>query len=1127
MISKSMRLRPVGWVSGVVVVATSALTLGLPLAGTAAAAASAVSATPTSQNVKAGSTANITVTSTGTPTDISYTILSDPNGAYGGAPATFPNAVVCQVSPTASPSTCQIAGKNATTGGTVTVRVFDDTNSDGKFTAGEPSQDVTVTFTTTPFSINLTPDNSTVAAGNCATYTATATDAAGNPAAGWSLNLSAAETVPHGNTTDPAFCAVTNGSTVTPAGAPAVNGITTTNDNGTTQTNTLNGTATTDGSGKVIFGILSNVTGTVTITASSGSASDTSTETVVASGQNAVTTLSVSPTSFTGYTGTSPSFTVTATNGSTPIQGVTVNYFFASGDPDAAQASNTNPAQCAGTTNGSGQVTCTYTNNPPAAGTDHITFYVNQTNGAGPHTNGLDTGEPNTTATATFSTPPAISSANSTVTCATPGGTPAPGATCSIPPDQHSVTFTATVNDASNKPVSGAIVTWTFTGSEVTAGRVSPTSGQSTTDANGVATFTVTDSAPADTGTITATAKVGTQSAGSATATFHNRVPSSMTIKPALQTVTNGGAVSEVVTVVDQYGTGVSGQSITYTVSGRNAGKSGTVTTGSDGTAMINYTDTNVNPGSNSDTITATDTSANAPTAGQGNPATATVQYIAGSTTASSVTIDVSNSCNLPAGTPSSSNPGTSGAGSTSNGFNTTTTADHQVCALVKNSDGTALAGKSVTFTVDKGFVSATNHATQANSSSSVTVTTGSNGVAQVFVGSTQSGTQTVTAKSDNATASGTIQYGPPSTIAARNVSLAPPTATIAPPGSSQKFTATVIDEFGNPVPQVQVQFSLSGPGTIGGGSSSFQVTDANGQASVTVSTTSTDSGSGTLTADIGQFNFNNCNQPAGSTTTGGPPGPDANAKTAGNCTATSTYKVTTAAPPPPSAASLPAERAGSRNNFRGSLTSGPANSSFGFGNSGDVPLWGDWDGDGTPSMGVYRPSNRTFYLANNANTGVAIQVTIGNAGDLPAAGDFNGDGTDSIALFRPSTGMWYITNNDHSVAQSFRYGSNGDRPLVGDWTGSGHSSVGVYRPSTGQFFRIGHAGIRFGNIGDTPIVGDWDGNGTTTIGVVRGATWYVSNNNSSAAASFTFGATGDRPFTWSSGVSPAAPTSS
>jgi hypothetical protein len=313
----------------------------------------------------------------------------------------------------------------------------------------------------------------------------------------------------------------------------------------------------------------------------------------------------------------------------------------------------------------------------------------------------------------------------------------------------------------------------------------------------------------------------------------------------------------------------------------------------------------------------------------------------------------------------------------------------------------------------------------------------------------------------------------------------------------------------------VQVTFTQSGPGTLSGGSSSVQTTDASGKASVTLTTTSSDSGPGTVTATMSEFQTN-CQQAAGPNNN--PP--------AGNCADTAKYTVATPPPPPPGSGSLPAYRSGSGNFFRDSLTSGAPTSSFGFGNSGDVPLWGDWNGDGTPNIGVYRPSNRTFYLSNDNKT-AAIVVTIGNSGDRPAAGDFNGDGTDSIALFRPGTGTWYITNNDHSVSSSFVYGAKGDVPLVGDWTKQGVSKVGVYRPSTGQFFRIGHAAIRYGNINDTPVVGDWDGDGTTTIGVVRGTTWFPSNNNSSAATSFTYGVAGARPFTWSQGVSPAAPTSS
>src|SRR5690606_7006065 len=45
---------------------------------------------------------------------------------------------------------------------------------------------------------------------------------------------------------------------------------------------------------------------------------------------------------------------------------------------------------------------------------------------------------------------------------------------------------------------------------------------------------------------------------------------------------------------------------------------------------------------------------------------------------------------------------------------------------------------------------------------------------------------------------------------------------------------------------------------------------------------------------------------------------------------------------------------------------------SFYFGAPGDVPLAGDWDGDGVDTVGVYRPSNQTVYLRNTNTTGLA-----------------------------------------------------------------------------------------------------------------------------------------------------------
>jgi hypothetical protein len=116
-----------------------------------------------------------------------------------------------------------------------------------------------------------------------------------------------------------------------------------------------------------------------------------------------------------------------------------------------------------------------------------------------------------------------------------------------------------------------------------------------------------------------------------------------------------------------------------------------------------------------------------------------------------------------------------------------------------------------------------------------------------------------------------------------------------------------------------------------------------------------------------------------------------------------------------------------------------PIDHTLGFGTDGDLPIGGDWDAspDGIEGVGVFRPSTGQFFMTNNSNVGtVDITVFFGANGDLPAAGDFDGDGKDTIAVFRPSTAQFLLTNDNVNIAQTTVFGQNGDRPVVGDWDG-------------------------------------------------------------------------------------------
>src|SRR6266496_3673583 len=124
-----------------------------------------------------------------------------------------------------------------------------------------------------------------------------------------------------------------------------------------------------------------------------------------------------------------------------------------------------------------------------------------------------------------------------------------------------------------------------------------------------------------------------------------------------------------------------------------------------------------------------------------------------------------------------------------------------------------------------------------------------------------------------------------------------------------------------------------------------------------------------------------------------------------------------------------------------------------------DVPVVGDWNGDGKDSPGIARfgGSAWTFYLTNVINgTGVTDQIVTWSgtlASDVPVVGDWNGDGKDSPGLVRlsGSTRTFYLTNivngtgvTDQIVTWSGQLAS--DVPLVGDWNSDGRDSPGIAR---------------------------------------------------------------------------------
>ncbi|NTV15567.1 MAG: hypothetical protein HGA96_16845, partial [Desulfobulbaceae bacterium] len=180
------------------------------------------------------------------------------------------------------------------------------------------------------------------------------------------------------------------------------------------------------------------------------------------------------------------------------------------------------------------------------------------------------------------------------------------------------------------------------------------------------------------------------------------------------------------------------------------------------------------------------------------------------------------------------------------------------------------------------------------------------------------------------------------------------------------------------------------------------------------------------------------------------------------------------------------------------------------FGAAGMLPVVGDWNGDGYSELGAYRDGS--WYLDLNGNgvwddvpTDLLVTGYSETDDDLPVVGDWNGDGVAEIGIYRPSDYTWHL-----DYAGSFRYNATGGQafgfadclPVVGDWNGDGRDKIGVYHDGQWQLDSNGNQAwdgslldtlvVNFGGAGLLPVAGDWSGSGVDRIGVYDNGTWYL-----------------------------------
>ena len=139
------------------------------------------------------------------------------------------------------------------------------------------------------------------------------------------------------------------------------------------------------------------------------------------------------------------------------------------------------------------------------------------------------------------------------------------------------------------------------------------------------------------------------------------------------------------------------------------------------------------------------------------------------------------------------------------------------------------------------------------------------------------------------------------------------------------------------------------------------------------------------------------------------------------------------------------------------------------FGGAGDLPVTGDWNGDGKTEIGNYK-GNGVWALDYNGNgvwdgAGTDKLFTFGSSADQPVTGDWNGDGKTEIGNYK-GNGVWALDYNGNGVWDGtgadkiINFGIAGDLPVTGDWNGDGKDKPGLYRSLNFYLFGVDKAEI-------------------------------------------------------------------
>lgn len=187
----------------------------------------------------------------------------------------------------------------------------------------------------------------------------------------------------------------------------------------------------------------------------------------------------------------------------------------------------------------------------------------------------------------------------------------------------------------------------------------------------------------------------------------------------------------------------------------------------------------------------------------------------------------------------------------------------------------------------------------------------------------------------------------------------------------------------------------------------------------------------------------------------------------------------------------------------------------FQLGTSTALPIPADYDGDGQTDIAVYDYNSQNWQIAlskmgfdlakalnNYPRRG--INIVWGNKGDLPVKGDYNGDGLSDLILYHEAendtaTSLWKIklmaTDVSSAKVNSKNFGKKGDIPIVADYDCDGNDDLGFFRPTEAAWYflfkdesqkkitwQLGYQDVVGKDV--APFVGDFNGDGCADLGL-------------------------------------------